>query len=592
MPSSIRWRSTLNKVDAQQARRILDRLVGYKISPLLWDKVRRGLSAGRVQSVALRILCDREREIAAFVTRELWSLTAQLDAADPPPFVARLVLKEGRKIELVSKDEVAETLAALGWRISATHPLEGGHADAITVEVAPADGGTTPFRVVKVESKEKKKTPPPPFITSKLQQDAARALGYPVAKTMRLAQGLYEGRELGEAGAVGLITYMRTDSTRVSDEALTAVREYIGKTYGAATLPEKPRFYRAGKQAQGAHEAIRPTSLEYTPDAVKEFLGRDELRLYTLIWNRFVASQMEVAVFDTTRADIEAGPLTFRATGQVLKSPGWLAVYHEGKDEDASQTEADAPLDVDSEEAEDAEDRRLPVLREGQELACGPSSPAAVHPAAAPLFRGGPGEEARGGRHRPPIHVRADPGHHPGPQLRGEGEGTLPAHRPGHARERPHGDLLPRDRGSRLHGAHGRGAGPDRGRRAELDRRSTRVPEEVRGGPGQGQGRDAGRQAGAIPTDLVCDKCGKPMVLKWGRFGQFLACSAIPTARTPREVGEAGLRSARGHGTDRRHHAGRGGPRRRSTSQGGVRPRPTPSRRRRSRARSAAGPWC
>ncbi len=541
-----------NKVDAQQARRILDRLVGYKISPLLWDKVRRGLSAGRVQSVALRILCDREREIAAFVSRELWSLTAQLDAAEPPPFVARLVLKEGRKIELVSKDEVAEALAALGWRISATHPVEGGHADAITVEVAPADGGTTPFRVVKVESKEKKKTPPPPFITSKLQQDAARALGYPVAKTMRLAQGLYEGRELGEAGAVGLITYMRTDSTRVSDEALTAVREYIGKTYGAATLPEKPRFYRAGKQAQGAHEAIRPTSLEYTPDAVKEFLGRDELRLYTLIWNRFVASQMEVAVFDTTRADIEAGPLTFRATGQVLKSPGWLAVYHEGKDEDASATEADAPLDVDSEEAEDAEDRRLPVLREGQELGLRALLPRQRFTQPPPRYS----EAAlvkkleEDGIGRPSTYAQ-----------------ILATIQDRNYAEKEKGRFQPTALGMLVNDLMVASfpeivdLGYTARMEEELDQieagelnwidalREFQKKFEEDLAKAKVEMRDVKREA--IPTDLICDKCGKPMVLKWGRFGQFLACSGYPDCKNTREVGEVGSTEAPAAGTDR-----------------------------------------
>jgi DNA topoisomerase-1 len=525
-----------NKVDAQQARRILDRLVGYKISPLLWDKVRRGLSAGRVQSVALRILCDREREIAAFVSRELWNLTAQLDAAEPPAFLARLMAKDGRKVELVSKDEVAEALAAVGWRITTTTPVEGGHVDAVTVEVAPADGAV-PFRVVKVESKEKKKTPPPPFITSKLQQDAARALGYPVAKTMRLAQGLYEGRELGEAGAVGLITYMRTDSTRVSDEALAAVRDYIGATYGAASLPEKPRFYRTAKQAQGAHEAIRPTSLEYTPDSVKEFLGRDELRLYTLIFNRFVASQMEIAVFDTTRADIEAGSLTFRATGQVLKSPGWLAVYHEGKDEDSS-AEADAPLDVDNEAAEDAEDRRLPPLREGQELGLRTLVPRQRFTQPPPRYS----EAAlvkkleEDGIGRPSTYAQ-----------------ILATIQDRNYAEKEKGRFQPTALGLLVNDLMVASFPEivDLGYTARMEEELDQIEagelnwiDALRGfqkkfeedlAKAKVEWRDVKREA--IPTDLVCDKCGKPMVLKWGRFGQFLACSGYPDCKNTREVG-------------------------------------------------------
>jgi DNA topoisomerase-1 len=353
----------VHKVEAQQARRILDRLVGYKISPLLWEKVRRGLSAGRVQSVALRIICEREREIQSFEPKEYWSIVADLRAGEPPEFTAKLALKDGRKVEMVSKDEVSAALGELGWTISKTEPVDGAQPNVVTVEVAPGPGAQSVFKVSSVQAREKKKNPLPPFITSKLQQDAVRQLGFPVAKTMRLAQGLYEGREIGEAGTVGLITYMRTDSTRVSDAALADVREFIGATYGKKALPDKPRAYKAAKRAQEAHEAIRPTSLEYTPGMVKPHLGRDELRLYTLIWNRFVASQMASALFAVTRADIEAGPFTFRATGSVLKSPGWLAVYHEGRDEDAKS--------VNDDEIEDAEDRRLPRLTEGQELSVG-----------------------------------------------------------------------------------------------------------------------------------------------------------------------------------------------------------------------------
>ena len=307
--------------------------------------MRRGLSAGRVQSGALRIICEREREIQAFKSREYWNLTAQLEGEDPPAVTGKLVTKDGRKIEPANQQEVEAVLSDVGWRIVETTPVEDGRAGAVTVRAEREPGARVEFKVGSVQAREKKKNPLPPFITSKLQQDAARQLGFSVTKTMRVAQGLYEGRAIGDAGTVGLITYMRTDSTRVSDEALSAVRDYIGSTYGAEALPDEPRVFKVGKRAQEAHEAIRPTYLEYSPDAVKDQLGRDEFRLYQLIWTRFVASQMKSALFDVTRVDVEAGPYIFRATGSVLKFAGWLAVYHEGKDEDARPTDADEEQD-------------------------------------------------------------------------------------------------------------------------------------------------------------------------------------------------------------------------------------------------------
>ena len=254
----------IDKVEAQQARRILDRLVGYKISPLLWDKVRRGLSAGRVQSVALRIICQREREILAFKSDEYWSLHAGLAAADPPPFGAKLLLRDGKKVAIGSADGMGSILTELGWKVQEALPIEDGPETAVELKIERT-ADSTPFKVVSVQAREKKKNPLPPFITSKLQQDASRRLGFPVQKAMRVAQGLYEGREIGDRGTVGLITYMRTDSTRVSDEAIADVREYICSQYGKDSAPEKPRVYKVAKQAQEAHEAIRPTSMELTP---------------------------------------------------------------------------------------------------------------------------------------------------------------------------------------------------------------------------------------------------------------------------------------------------------------------------------------
>src|SRR5215470_8046315 len=300
-----------NRFEAQQARRVLDRLVGYQLSPLLWKKVRRGLSAGRVQSVAVRIICEREREIRAFVAEEYWTVEARLTGAEPPPFVARLAEIDGQKLDhkqlrLDTKARVDEVLARLG---------------------------DTTWTVTKVERKERRRHPTPPFTTSRLQQEASRKLGFQPSRTMRIAQHLYEGVELGDAGAVGLITYMRTDSTRIAGDAIAAARDYIGARFGGPYLPEQPNVYRSKKDAQDAHEAIRPTSMEWPPDRVASFLDRDELLLYTLIWNRFVASQMASAVYDATAVDIEAAACRFRATGQILKFDGFIRVYTEGRDD-------------------------------------------------------------------------------------------------------------------------------------------------------------------------------------------------------------------------------------------------------------------
>ena len=375
-----------NKVDAQQARRILDRLVGYKISPLLWEKVRRGLSAGRVQSVALRIIVDREREIRAFKPEEYWSIIAvltpeetpgkPLDAASRIAFEAKLIgpvdaSGKAARTEIGSDAAARDILSGLGVDLAALPDLlaEG-------VSILPARSSGIVWRTHSVTAKEKKKNPAPPFTTSKLQQDASRRFGFPVAKTMRVAQGLYEGKEVGDRGSVGLITYMRTDSTRVSNEALTDVRAYIAATYGDKALPEKPRIYRAAKEIQDAHEAIRPTFLDLPPQAVKDALTPEEWKLYSLIWNRFVASQMEPAVYDTTTVDIEAKRASgsgkaylFRATGSVMKSSGWLAVYQEPEETEAL-TAKEQKSGTEGEEPEGASAAKLPPLAEGDPLTC------------------------------------------------------------------------------------------------------------------------------------------------------------------------------------------------------------------------------
>src|SRR5574341_1480024 len=310
-----------NKFEAQIARRVLDRLVGYQISPILWKKVRRGLSAGRVQSVAVRIICEREEEIKAFVPEEFWSLTALLEA--------KLIKQDEEKLKVKNNEEVRAILANL-------------------------EGKT--YVVTKVEKKERRRNPVPPFTTSKLQQEAGRKLGFTAKRTMGVAQGLYEGVDVGKEGTVGLITYMRTDSTRVGKEAQDEARELIANKYGMDYLPEKPPVYASAKTAQEAHEAVRPTSVLREPDAIKQFLEPDQYKLYKLIWNRFVASQMNPAVIDQTSVDIKAGTYTFRATGSVVKFPGFMAVYMEEKPEDQQ------PSDEENGEAV------LPPLAEGEVL--------------------------------------------------------------------------------------------------------------------------------------------------------------------------------------------------------------------------------
>ncbi len=316
-----------NLVDAQQARRVLDRLVGYKISPLLWDKVRRGLSAGRVQTVALRLIVEREREIRSFIPKEYWTIHALLQAAEPPAFEAKLIRYKGEEIEVPNQDAADGILKAVegaAWNVSA------------------------------VQQKEKRRYPAPPFTTSKLQQEGYNKLRFSAKRTMMLAQRLYEGVELGEEGSVALITYMRTDSVRVSNDALAQVRDFIGSSYGPGYVPEKPNAYKSKKEAQEAHEAIRPTDVTLSPEDVKRFLEDDVYKLYRLIWQRFVSSQMVPALFDQTTIDVAAGDYLFRATGAVLKFDGFLTVYQEAREEK-------------DEEAEE-ESRTLPRVAEGERL--------------------------------------------------------------------------------------------------------------------------------------------------------------------------------------------------------------------------------
>ena len=305
-------------VDAQQARRVLDRLVGYKLSPLLWSKVKKNLSAGRVQSVAVRLICDREREILVFVPEESWSLTARLTKLDKEHiFSAKLIEKDGKKIKPGNEGEAKQALS----------DLQGAS-----------------YTVADVKEREQKKHPAAPFITSTLQQEASRKLGFSNKKTMSVAQGLYEGIDLGNEGHVGLITYMRTDSARIAGEAIAQAREFIQAEYGKEYVPASPRQYKSKKSAQDAHEAIRPTSVARRPEMLEQYLSKDQLRLYRLIWQRFLACQMESAVLNVTAVDIAAKNYTFRATGSVIKFPGFTILYTEGKDSDKEEDEDNQTL--------------------------------------------------------------------------------------------------------------------------------------------------------------------------------------------------------------------------------------------------------
>jgi DNA topoisomerase-1 len=330
----------MNLVNAQQARRVLDRVVGYQGSQLLWQKVRRGLSMGRVQSVAVRLICDREAEREAFRSEEYWSITATLAGRNPPPFDAKLHSVNGQ-------EAIIPSAAAAEGIVSAVRGRE--------------------FLVQAVERKEKRRNPVAPFITSRLQQEAARKLRFTPKKTMTLAQQLYEGMEIGKEGPIGLITYMRTDSPRISDEAAAEARDVVRQRYGAEYLPASPNVYKTQKAAQEAHEAIRPTSARRDPESLRAVLDRDHYQLYKLIWNRFIASQMAPAVLDVTRVDCvpeeTQDTYVFRATGTVIKFRGHLAVYMEGRDVEVAEQTRKADQEV-----EEDQERQLPLLAEGERL--------------------------------------------------------------------------------------------------------------------------------------------------------------------------------------------------------------------------------
>ena len=497
-----------NLVDAQQARRVLDRLVGYQISPLLWDRVRRGISAGRVQTVALRLVVEREREVRAFQKQEYWTLDAHLSAGKAPYFDARLT-------RILAADGAApkEELAI------------GNGEQAETLRAALEDAA---FRVQSVETKERRRNPLPPFITSKLQQDAGRKLRFSVKRTMGLAQRLYEGVELGSEGLVGLITYMRTDSTRVSVDAVREGREFIAKQFGAEYLPAQPNSFPSKKGAQDAHEAIRPTSPARDPESIRRYLGEDEYKVYKLIWQRFMASQMTPALFDQTSVEVRAQAkdrtqYQLRASGSVLKFDGFLKVYEESKD----KPEAD----------DEALKHKLPKLEAGQTLKLLALKPEQHFTEPPPRYTEASlvKELEEKGIGRPSTYAAILS------TIQERGYVTKTG-----------GKFIPSELGMVVNDLLIENF------QDIFDLQYTAKLEEELDEIGEGREKwtDAMREfykkfsrnlayaekhmanikRMERPTELVCDKCGKPMVVRWGKHGSFLACSGYPECTNTREL--------------------------------------------------------
>jgi DNA topoisomerase-1 len=502
--------TTINKqmVDAQQARRVLDRLVGYKISPVLWDKVRRGLSAGRVQSVALKLVCDREREIERFVPEEYWNITARLAGPVPPEFDAKLLKRDGANVKVGNETE----------------------AKTILSDLERAD-----WTVASVTTKERKKGAVPPFITSKLQQ-AAR---FPVKKTMMVAQQLYEGIDLPGEGAVGLITYMRTDSTRVSEQALTDVREFIGQRYGAEYVPEKPNFYKSKADAQDAHEAIRPTSMQYHPDAVRAHLTPDQYYLYRLIWNRFVASQMPPATFDETTVDVEAAKYLFRVKGSVPKFPGWMAVYNQEATLVSDENRSVSP-GPDAASAEDDDGANvLPPLAEGDKLDLKALTPEQKFTQPPPRYSEATLVKAleENGIGRPSTYasiIGVIQAREYVNKIEGRFKPTILGMMLVEKLLSPaFDDILDVEYTKNLE------EDLDRIEAGEDDYESTlaRFYKKFEKDLKRATKEMVNLKEGVEPDPPVaCDKCGSPMVIKAGKFGLFLACSAYPECENTREL--------------------------------------------------------
>lgn len=514
--------------EAQQARRILDRLVGYQISPLLWKKVTRGLSAGRVQSVAVRLIVEREREIRAFTAEEYWTIEALVAAKAPPPFEMRLLQIDGRKPDFKSGAQACQVLERLGADNACESFVKKGEEGTETLKRFSAAPGQT-WTVSNVEKKDVKRHPAPPFITSTLQQEAGRKLGFSASRTMSIAQRLYEGVELGEEGMTALITYMRTDSTRVSNDALEAVRGHIDKTYGAEYVPADPNFYKSRKGAQDAHEAVRPTYMEWPPERVSSFLDRDQLRLYELIWKRFVASQMADAILEQTRIDsLPTEGIVFTATGLVTKFPGYLAIYEEGRD--------------DGDGADDKADK-LPPVKPGDSLAV---------------------RELRGSQHftqPPPRYTEASLVKEL--EKRGIGRPSTYASIVSVIQDKKYAE---KDDQRRFHSTQlGETVTDllvesfpevlDVSFTAQMEEKLDEVEDGTQNWKtllhdfygGFKERLDAATEnmrklkGEAEETDILCDKCGQAnMVIKWGRNGKFLACPKYPECKNTREYSVEG----------------------------------------------------
>lgn len=494
-----------NRVNAQQARRILDRLVGYKISPILWKKVHRGLSAGRVQSVALRIVCEREREILAFEPREYWSVTLELEGSEKPQFQAKLFKIDGDKAEIANKAEADEILKG----------LEG--AKPVLEDIV---------------KKERKRNPSAPFITSTLQQEASRKLNFSPKKTMMLAQRLYEGIAMGRKGTVGLITYMRTDSVKLSDQALEEVRAFIPERYGKEFLPGTPNFYKSKKSAQEAHEAIRPTDVLLEPSTIKESLEKDMFRLYQLIWSRFVSCQMVPAVLDTTQFDIKTGKFLFRSNGSILKFAGFMKVYVESQDDEKSDA---------AQSTGKADDRLLPALKKGEELKV---------------------QEVL-----PEQHFTQPPARFSEAMLvkeledKGVGRPSTYAATISVIKDRDYIQnvdrrLQPVELGFMINDLLVENF-PDimttqftakmeeqlddieAGKLEWVDAlRSFYTPFKADLEKAEEKMKDF--KAQVEETDEVCEKCEQPMIIKWGRFGKFMACTGYPECKNTKDLGGKG----------------------------------------------------
>lgn len=495
-----------NKVNAQQARRILDRLVGYKISPLLWKKVHRGLSAGRVQSVALRMICEREQEIKSFKQEEYWSITAELEGSKEPSFPAKLQKIGDKKAEIPNQEQ-AEKL------------------------VAQTEG--KPFELHDIVKKERKRNPVAPFITSSLQQEASRKLGFSPKKTMMLAQRLYEGVTLEGQGNVGLITYMRTDATRLSEEAVEGLRGYIEEKFGKDYLPAKPNVYKSKKSAQEAHEAIRPTDVNIEPKSLKPKIEKDLYRLYNLIWARAVSCQMVPAILDTTQFDIQCGDLMFRANGSVIKFHGFMKVYVEDQEE--------TPTGKDKEEEVKPGDRVLPDLSKGETLKLLKIDPEQHFTQPPPRFSEAmlvKELEARGiGRpstYASIISVIKDRDY-----VRAEEKRLVPTELGGLVNEllvdsfpdimtekftaelEENLDLIEEGKSEWIETLR-KFYGPFEKNLVEAEKKMKDVKSQVE------------------ETDETCEKCGQPMIIKWGRFGKFMACSGYPDCKNTREIKKPG----------------------------------------------------